>query len=290
MRRLRTLATIGTLALAGVAPVLAAPGVACATTGPHAGLVIDTGVRTIELCVTLDATGVTGLHLIELAAAQHGLSYGLGLGGQAVCRLDGVGPAGDDCFADYPSYWGYWHGDGDGGWVWASAGAASARVGDGDLDGWVWGEGDSGSTHAPPPHAGIDDVCPPMTPSPRPSPIPIPSPIPSATPAPLSIQTGAPGTQTPTPSASTAQVTETVGPDPAASPLDRRTDAPTRSHTRAAATPSSSPDAVRAMGPVPPTTPGNGPPAGLWVALALGVALAAGGWLRLRARSREAPR
>lgn len=279
MRRLRALATIGVLALAGIAPAVAAPSVACAATGPHAGLVIDTGARTIELCVTLDATSVTGLHLIELAAAQHGLSYGFGLGGQAVCRLDGVGPAGDDCFADYPRYWGYWHGNGNGGWAWASAGAGSARVADGGLDGWVWGEGDSGSTHAQPPHAGIEDVCPPPTPAPpTPAPTPTPQPTPSRAPAPPS-----PASTTQAVPAPSAEAGTPLPHDPAPG------ETPTRSSRTGAPPPSTSAPAALAMGPVPPSTPGDGPPAGMFAALVLGLALAAGGWLRSRSRSRGSP-
>ena len=41
-----------------------------------------------------------------------GSTYGFGLGGAAVCQLAGVGPAGSDCFAQYPDFWGYWHGTG----------------------------------------------------------------------------------------------------------------------------------------------------------------------------------
>ena len=131
---------IGT-ALGGVsAPAVLSGAPACAAaTGPHAGLVVVTSGGTSTFCVALDAAEVSGLHLIELAHDQDGLSYSFGFGGQAVCQLGGVGPSGGDCFADYPDFWGYWHGDGSGGWTWASTGAGSARIGDGDLDGWVWG-------------------------------------------------------------------------------------------------------------------------------------------------------
>ncbi len=76
-----------------------------------------------------------------------------------MCQLSGVGPSGGDCFADYPDFWGYWHGDGRGGWSWAGSGAASASVGDGDMEGWVWGSGDTASTHQAPPALAFDDVC-----------------------------------------------------------------------------------------------------------------------------------
>jgi hypothetical protein len=240
-------------------PVVGATAPACAAGagGPHAGLVVDTGSRTLSMCVALDASTVTGLHLIELAGAQHGLAFGFGLGGAAVCRLAGVGPAGDDCFADYPEFWGYWHGDGHGGWSWSSAGGLDTRVGDGDLDGWVWGDGDTGGTHEAPPRAAIDDVC---------EPAPAPSPSTSAPP-------GAPPPSTP------------AAPRPSSTTSDRPTSAAahaSRTETPgAAATTTSSPDVVVAAAPV---SGGGGPSAGLLIGLGLAAALAGAGALRLRTR------
>jgi hypothetical protein len=134
-------AVAAALVVAAALLVAATPGVTgaaagcAAAAGPHAALVVDTGSRSSAYCVSLDAPSVSGIHLIQLAAGQHGLSYGLGFGGQAVCRLLGVGPTGDDCFADYPRYWGYWHGDGHDGWTWSSTGAGSATIHSGDIDG-----------------------------------------------------------------------------------------------------------------------------------------------------------
>ena len=159
MMRIRAVAAGLTLLVAGAWPLAGSPGTACATEGPRAALVIDDGSALTELCVTLDAPTVSGTHLVELAHAQHGLAYSLGFGGQAVCMLNGVGTTGGDCFADYPDFWGYWHGDGKGGWTWGSSGAATFDVADGDVEGWVYGSGDSGTTHAPPPTLESDDVC-----------------------------------------------------------------------------------------------------------------------------------
>src|SRR5256885_963059 len=174
--RLRSVVLGAAVALAALSPALA-PAVtggaaACAAGAgePHAGLVVDTGGHATSYCVALDASSVSGIHLIELAGQQFGLQYGLGFGGQAVCRLNGVGPDGDDCFADYPLFWGYWHGSGDDGWSWASTGAGSARVSDGDRDGWSWGTGQSGITHAPPPAERFDQICAQSSPSPSPTP------------------------------------------------------------------------------------------------------------------------
>jgi hypothetical protein len=249
-------------------PAVTAAAPACAAaTGPHAALVIETGTRDLRLCVALDAPDVSGIHLIELAGVQDHLAYGFGSGGQAVCRLAGVGPQGDDCFADYPDYWGYWHGDGRGGWAWSSSGAASAQVGDGALDAWVWGSGDSGATHPKPPSLGIDDVCVPATATP-------------ATPPPAT-------RSTPPPPAPSSGVRSSAAPGSAGSSRP----SPARPATRSSAVPVTvtppergSPTVAAfaaAQGP-----PGGGPGPGLLVALALGTALAGGGWLRLRSARR----
>src|SRR5262245_16563979 len=150
MRRLLVAAVLVGAAAAGVlAPAAAGSAPACASDdGPHAALVVATGSGTPRAyCVALDAAEVSGLHLIVLAHEQHGLSYAFGNGGQAICQLAGTGPAGGDCFADYPDFWGYWHGAGSSGWSWASTGAGSARIGDGDVDAWGWGSGDTSATH-----------------------------------------------------------------------------------------------------------------------------------------------
>jgi hypothetical protein len=250
-------------------PAVTAAAPACAAaTGPHAGLVIDTGTGAHSFCVALDAASVSGIHLIELAGAQDQLAYGFGSGGQAVCRLAGVGPQGDDCFADYPDYWGYWHGDGRGGWAWSSSGAASAQVGDGALDAWVWGSGDSGATHPKPPSLGIDDVCVPATATP-------------ATPPPAT-------RSTPPPPAPSSGVRSSAAPGSAGSSRP----SPARPATRSSAVPvtvtpperGSPTVAAFAAAQGPPG--GGGPGPGLLVALALGTALAGGGWLRVRSARR----
>jgi hypothetical protein len=250
-------------------PAVTGASPACAAaTGPHAALVIETGTRDLRLCVALDAPDVTGIHLIELAGAQQNLSYGFGSGGQAVCRLAGVGPQGDDCFADYPDFWGYWRGDGHGGWTWSSTGAASSAVLDGDLNGWVWGRGDTGTTHARPPSLTVGDVCVVSSPSAAPAASPSTRPKPSGT---------ASASRTSTPS--TAPRTT----DPSPKPRER-------SHTTTAPTSSDASVVVAAAAEGPPAA-GGGPGPGLLLALVFGAALAGGGWLRLRSGRRhgEAP-
>jgi hypothetical protein len=238
---------------------------------------VDTGTRTLSFCVQLDADQVTGLHLIELAASQHGLSYTFGFGGAAVCRLAGVGPQGSDCFTDYPAFWGYWHRDG-GGWDWASTGAGSHRLGDGDIDGWVWGEGDTPATHRAPPVRSIDDLCPeqpatdpPATPDERPTP---------------SVEPGGKKTTPPSPA---GPADDQHGSGPGGGEPSDDVESPTASTGAGgmAAETGSSPS-----GSTPPVSeraaaagsPGGGPPLGLLAAAGLGLALVVGGWLRWRTR------
>ena len=165
MRLSRLVAALGVCAGAAV-PVVSMPA-ACAGEGARAALVVDTGAATTTYCVELPDDSVTGIELVQLAGEQHGLDYSLGFGGEAVCRLEGVGPEGDDCFGEYPEFWGYWDGNGSGGWTWAGSGAGSASVEDGDVDGWSWGTGDNGSNHQAPPGTDHEDVCVPVAPPPR---------------------------------------------------------------------------------------------------------------------------
>jgi LPXTG-motif cell wall-anchored protein len=138
--------------LAGpVAPLCAAPG--------SAALVVDTGDASYSYCVALPDDRVSGIELIQLAGEQHDLQYRLGYGGGAVCQLQGVGPDGQDCFADHPNFWGYWRGSPSGGWTWSGTGAGSTTVEPGDVEGWSWGSGQDGSTHQQPPATSYSSVC-----------------------------------------------------------------------------------------------------------------------------------
>ena len=141
--------------------------IACAAPSPSAALVVDTGSSALRYCVQLDASSVSGLHLIELASSQHGLSYKFGYSGNAVCMLAGVGPTSDDCFEQNPDFWGYWRGDGSRGWTWSGTGGGSTTVGDGDVEGWAWGSGQDDSTHPKPPSTTYTSVC--GSPDPEPS-------------------------------------------------------------------------------------------------------------------------
>jgi hypothetical protein len=284
-----------------VLPAVAGGAAACAAAldeSPHAGLVVDTGGGATTYCVGLDGATVSGIHLIELAAAQYGLQYRLGFGGKAVCQLQGVGPDGDDCFAQYPDFWGYWHHTGDEGWTWANAGAATAVIADGDLDGWTWGSGDTGATHPAPPALRFDEVC-------RPEPSPTPDPEPSPTPAPTPRPTHPPSSAPPTEGGSGPTGGSGSGTGTNPSPTDRPTTtspSPTASESMAAtasgsATPTlpvatTPPASVVAATAASPGGGGGSPPVGVLIAVGAVLVFAVGGAVRLRADriARRTPR
>jgi hypothetical protein len=283
-----------TLLVGACAPVLLSPAAACAAAAyaqPHAALVVDTGARTTTYCVALDGGSVSGTHLIELASAQFGLDYRFGFAGRAICRLDEVGVDGDDCFGDYPDYWGYFHGNGASGWAWATGSAADHAVDDGDVEGWSWGAGDSGTTHPAPPVLSIDDVCDRVdSPSPSPSPpVPEPSPSPSGGGGNGGGGTddgsgGGGGTDDGASSgtATTAPSASVSSPSPRTHPASGSPSAPAGSSPAAAAPSSADPDVVRAAAAAPPAS--GGPPIGGLVTVAAIALLGLAGWFNLRRR------
>lgn len=151
-------AVLSALFIGGAFPIAGPLSAACAAPG-SAALVVDTGEATSAYCVALPSSSVSGIELIQLAGEQHGLQYSLGYGGGAVCQLEGVGPDGQDCFAEHPDFWGYWRGDGSGGWAWSGTGAGSTTVEAGDVEGWSWGSGQDASTHQQPPATTYGSVC-----------------------------------------------------------------------------------------------------------------------------------
>lgn len=155
-------ALVAAFVVAAIIPVGSIAPLACASEGPRAVLVVDTEEPGGQhrFCVSLPDDSVSGIELIELAGEQHGLEYRLGFGGEAVCMLAGVGTEGDDCFAEYPEFWGYWRGNGAGGWSWSGTGAGSTTVEEGDVEGWSWGSGNDGSSHPQPPVTEFSEVCP----------------------------------------------------------------------------------------------------------------------------------
>ncbi len=266
-------------------PAAVGVGASCAdaATSPHAALVVDTGSGVHDYCVVLDASHVSGIHLIELASTQKGLTYRLGSGGLVVCMLAGVGnTGGGDCLTGQTTFWGYWLGDGSGGWVWSSSGAGSVQVGSGDVQGWSWGPGLDGSTHPQPPATTIGQVCPPASPTPTPAPTGgggsggggSPGGSPAADTASTSSPATWPGSAAASPSG--RNVTRTAGPPESPSPA--RADP-----ARAATVP---PTVIAAAGITAANGGGGGgPPATSLLAVALALFLGLAGYFRVRSRA-----
>jgi hypothetical protein len=294
MRFVRAVALCLALTAPWLAPAAAGSAGGCAAEAAgtaHAALVVGTGSRTLTYCVALDGSTVSGIHLVQLAGDQFGLQYRLGFGGEAVCQLDGVGSRGGDCFADYPDFWGYWHGDGAGGWSWAGSGAGSSSVDNGDVEGWTWGSGDTGVTHPAPPALGFDDVC---TESPGPTSSPTPGggsgggdedPHGQGDGGGGGADGGAGGGRS-------SAATSSPGEDPGSSKGgDGSRDA--KGHdggapvTPAASVPAASQSPVTELASGVANEPSGGIPPGAFVALALVATLGGAGWITLRRRARS---
>jgi hypothetical protein len=305
VRSLRAVAVVLILAVPTLAPAVAGSAPACATAGAaHAALVVGTGAQTLTYCVSLDGDSVSGVRLLQLAGQQFGLQYRLGFGGQAVCQLAGIGPSGGDCFASYPDFWGYWHGDGSGGWSWAGSGAASASIEQGDTEGWVWGSGDSGATHPAPDHLAYADVCDGPGPTQPPSPGGGGGPGgggsaggggagggagPGAEPGSAGVA-GPSGDEAGTGMDAGADAGTPTGssPSPSAHAGDREHGADRVTAGTTAPSSSATPITQLAAG-VAREPSGGGPPVGALLAAVLIAGLGVAGWLRLRGRSSNPP-
>jgi hypothetical protein len=149
------------LLLALIALSLAAGAPLAAQDDNRAAVVVDYGDgRTAARCVAFSEPAISGLE----ALSRSGLAVEneVQAGGAAVCRIDGVGCAVDDCFCACRGggecrYWSYWQLR-DGAWQYAVAGAGQSRVVDGAIEGWVWGAG-SVTEAPPPPIVSFDEVC-----------------------------------------------------------------------------------------------------------------------------------
>ncbi len=137
---------------------LAAPG---AQDDNRIGLVVDYGDgRTATRCVAFAEPDISGFEALSRSGLV--VETDIQAGGAAVCRIDDVGCAVDDCFCacrggDDCRYWSYWQLR-DGAWRYAAAGSAQQRVSDGAVEGWTWGLG-TVTQAAPPPLASFDAIC-----------------------------------------------------------------------------------------------------------------------------------
>ena len=124
-------------------------------------VVVDYGDgQTATRCVAFSEPEISGYEALSRAGLA--VENEVQAGGAAVCRIDGVGCAVDDCFCACRGggecrYWSYWQLR-DGTWQYAVAGAGRSRVVDGAVEGWVWGAG-SVTEAPPPPVVSFAEVC-----------------------------------------------------------------------------------------------------------------------------------
>jgi hypothetical protein len=124
----------------------------------RAGLVVRYGDgRVEEMCVFFDEPTISGLELLERSGVTF-VAERSSLG-SAICKIDGQGcdyPS-EDCFCEYPNFWGYWARDeGDAVWNFSDTGASDREIESGSMDGWSWGPNGAPA----PPLARFEDVCP----------------------------------------------------------------------------------------------------------------------------------
>jgi hypothetical protein len=154
--RLRTFAAVALLLTVGfaISPVHDAAGAA----KNKAGLVVRYGDGHVEeMCVFFDEPSISGLDLLErsgetFVAERSSL-------GSAICKIDeqGCDYPSEDCFCEYPNFWGYWVRDpGESVWTFSDTGASDHEVKNGSVDGWSWGPNGAPS----PPLTAFDQVCP----------------------------------------------------------------------------------------------------------------------------------
>ena len=120
----------------------------------RAGIVVrHSDGETSEMCVLFDEDEITGAQLLERSKLEVTTDT-LALG-TAVCAIEGEGCARDDCFCDYPTFWGYWTRDGRSDWSFSQSGASDRVVRDGSVDGWSFGKDGKPA----PPDVTIGSIC-----------------------------------------------------------------------------------------------------------------------------------
>lgn len=124
-------------------------------------VVVDYGNgQTAARCVVFAESEISGYEALSRSGLV--VESEVQAGGTAVCRIDGVGCAADDCFCACRGggecrYWSYWR-QRDGAWQYATAGAAQNRVSHGAVEGWTWGLGSVTEAVAPP-DVSFGEVC-----------------------------------------------------------------------------------------------------------------------------------
>jgi hypothetical protein len=143
----------------GAAIALASTNVATGAARNRAGVVVRHSDRHVErMCVAFGEETISGIELLERSDVPF-LTEGSALG-SAICRIGATGcrpgqKDAEDCFCEYPTFWGYWTRAPDREWAFSDVGAAGREVRDGDVDGWSWGRDGKPA----PPDDTFSDVC-----------------------------------------------------------------------------------------------------------------------------------
>ena len=103
----------------------------------YADVVVDFGAGRVEVRrVTFVSPTISSLEALRLSGIDAGIAdFDFGA---AVCAIDKLGCALDNCFCDPNQYWGLFRLQ-DGQWIASQVGAANSTVEPGDVDGWHWG-------------------------------------------------------------------------------------------------------------------------------------------------------
>jgi hypothetical protein len=144
-----------------------------AQTTNRAALVVSFGEGQVETaCVEFTEPEITGLEVLQRAGMDvEAQVQGLGA---AVCRIDGTGCPGNNCFCQCTGggdcrFWNYWHLV-NGQWQFSQVGGGIYPVQDGAVEGWSWGAGTPGGNGEKPPVYTFDQICePPATDTPMPT-------------------------------------------------------------------------------------------------------------------------
>ena len=122
-----------------------------------AGIIVrNADGTTDEMCVLFDEPSISGLDLLNRSGTTHVAERSAV--GSAICKIGegGCNSPSQDCFCEYPRFWGYWVREpGEERFSFASTGAADHEVRNGSVDGWSWGKDGEPS----PPNIPFADVC-----------------------------------------------------------------------------------------------------------------------------------
>jgi hypothetical protein len=136
-----------------------------AQTTNRAALVVSFGGGQVETaCVEFSEPEITGLEVLQRAGLNvEAQVQGLGA---AVCRIDGTGCPGDNCFCQCTGggacrFWNYWHLV-NGQWQFSQVGGSIYPVQNGAVEGWSWGISSPGGEGEQPPVYTFDQVCAPL--------------------------------------------------------------------------------------------------------------------------------